>query len=207
MTTPDPEGPLTPERRRRQTREHLLAAAARVFAARGFNGASLEEVAAAAGFTKGAVYSNFASKEDLLLALAESHLDEVLGRVHALLARPGTPPDQRLEDFAGLVDENLAAERDVAILTLEFWLYALRHPEVLRRVTAIERAQTEAIAAIISADRARTGETGPEPADVAARLVVALFHGMGIVQLLDPDGVDAGFAAAAVRLAARGITG
>ena len=66
--------PLTPERRRRQTRDHLLDAAAQVLAERGFHGASLDEVAAAAGFTKGAVYSNFKNKEDLFLALLETLL-------------------------------------------------------------------------------------------------------------------------------------
>ena len=67
--------PLTPERRRQQTREHLLAAAAEVFAERGFHGASLDEVAAVAGFTKGAVYSNFKNKEDLFLALLKESYD------------------------------------------------------------------------------------------------------------------------------------
>src|SRR5256885_16749950 len=60
---------LTPERRRALTREHLLAAAAEVFAERGFHGATLDQIADAAGFSKGAVYSNFSSKDELFLAL------------------------------------------------------------------------------------------------------------------------------------------
>src|ERR1019366_9084852 len=60
--------------RKAQTRRRLLEAAARVYARRGFNGATLEEVAAEAGFTKGAVYGHFGSKENLLLALMEEHL-------------------------------------------------------------------------------------------------------------------------------------
>ena len=67
--------PLTPERRRAMTREHLLEAAAVVFARNGYHGASLDEVAAAAGFTKGAVYSNFKSKEDLFLALIDHRIE------------------------------------------------------------------------------------------------------------------------------------
>ena len=63
--------PLTPERRREMTRRHLLDAAAIVFAREGFHGATLDEVAKLAGFTKGAVYSNFKSKDDLFLALLE----------------------------------------------------------------------------------------------------------------------------------------
>ena len=65
--------PLTQERRRQLTREHLLAAAAQVFAERGFYGATLDEVARVAGFTKGAVYSNFESKDDLFLALFKAN--------------------------------------------------------------------------------------------------------------------------------------
>ena len=66
--------PLTPARRREMTRRHLLEAAAVVFARDGFHGASLDDVAATAGFTKGAVYSNFKSKEDLFLALFDDRL-------------------------------------------------------------------------------------------------------------------------------------
>ena len=62
---------LTPDRRRALTRRHLLEAAGVVFARQGFHGATLDEVAATAGFTKGAVYSNFTSKDDLFLALGE----------------------------------------------------------------------------------------------------------------------------------------
>ena len=88
--------PLTPERRRQQTRDHLLRAAAQVFAERGYHGASLDEVAAAAGFTKGAVYSNFKNKEDLFLALLESHYDCELAAVRATLEGADDPPEAHL---------------------------------------------------------------------------------------------------------------
>src|SRR5438552_15583746 len=84
---PDPPGvpstfePLTPERRRAMTRQHLLDAAAIVFARHGFHGATLDEIASTAGFTKGAVYSNFKNKEDLLLEL----LDERVARQLAVV--------------------------------------------------------------------------------------------------------------------------
>ena len=80
--------PLTPERRRAMTRQHLLEAAAIVFGRKGFHGATLDEVASLAGFTKGAVYSNFKSKDDLFLALLHDKVErqfavtaEVLGSV------------------------------------------------------------------------------------------------------------------------------
>src|SRR5438309_5825862 len=66
---------LTPERRRQMTRDALIAAAADVFAQKGFYGASLEEIAEAAGFTRGAIYSNFGSKDELLLAVIDMFID------------------------------------------------------------------------------------------------------------------------------------
>ncbi len=69
-----PRGQFDRSARKAQTRERLLEAAAQVYARRGFNGATLEEVASEAGFTKGAVYAHFGSKENLLLALMEEHL-------------------------------------------------------------------------------------------------------------------------------------
>src|SRR4249920_287327 len=68
----------TPERRRQRTREALLDAAAAVFAARGFQGASLDEIAETAGFTRGAIYKNFADKEELFLAVFDQINEQVL---------------------------------------------------------------------------------------------------------------------------------
>ena len=69
---------LTPEKRRELTRAHLLAAAAEVFAERGFQRATLDQIADAAGFSKGAVYSNFASKDELFLALNQRQGEEMV---------------------------------------------------------------------------------------------------------------------------------
>src|SRR5271165_5975415 len=101
--------PLTPERRRQQTREHLLAAAAEVFGQRGFHGASLDEVAAVAGFTKGAVYSNFKNKEDLFLALLESEYQRELATVRTTLETTDGPPDAHLSDFVAMIQNQFNA--------------------------------------------------------------------------------------------------
>ena len=69
-----PRGDFDRSARNAQTRERLLEAAARVYARGGFGGATLDEVAAEAGFTKGAVYGHFGSKENLLVALLDEHL-------------------------------------------------------------------------------------------------------------------------------------
>ena len=85
-------GPLTPDKRRELTRRHLLDAAAGEFARQGFHGASLDAVAAAAGFTKGAVYSNFSSKADLFLAVIDDRMERQAETLNEEIA---TPPCRR----------------------------------------------------------------------------------------------------------------
>ena len=80
---------------REQTRERLLAAAARVYARAGFNGATLDDVAAEAGFTKGAVYGHFGSKENLLMALVDEHLARQIAEQIALIDRGAAPGSAR----------------------------------------------------------------------------------------------------------------
>src|SRR6266542_2850743 len=80
--------PLTPERRRAMTREHLLEAAAMVFARDGFQGSSLDVIASTAGFTKGAVYSNFKSKDDLFLAVLEDRFERGHEAIRSALNTP-----------------------------------------------------------------------------------------------------------------------
>ena len=89
--------PLTPQRRREMTKEHLLEAAAIVFARDGFHGASLDDIAALAGFTKGAVYSNFASKEDLFFAVYERRVEWVLTHTVPRLHQVGPQQMEFLE--------------------------------------------------------------------------------------------------------------
>ena len=197
--------PLTQERRRRQTREHLLAAAAEVFAHRGYHEATLEEIASVAGFTKGAVYSNFANKEDLFLTLTEVHVDEMLSRVRTMIDSSEVPAGDRLEEFARLAAENFEREKSSSALFLEFWLYASRHPTARERLAAIDRAQSVAIERMITDDQKRRGAGATRQADVMAKLVVALFHGIGVVGMIDPDAVDAAFFEAAVKLVDRGL--
>src|SRR5580698_7421916 len=108
--------PLTPERRRQQTREHLLAAAAEVFAARGFHGASLDEVAAVAGFTKGAVYSNFKNKEDLFLALFKANYDREMDAIRVALEDSDVRPEARISDFVSLTREETRRNRNMGLL-------------------------------------------------------------------------------------------
>jgi len=186
--------PLTPERRRQQTREYLLRAAEQVFARRGFHGTTLDEVASLAGFTKGAVYSNFKNKDDLFLALLESRYEENMEGLREILASSQGPPETQLAEFAAFIREEFEKEGDTwAPLDLEFTLYAMRNPEARRKLAAFRRWDVESVAHIIGAERTRQGIEGPEPPDRIARIVVALMRGVGLMRMIDPDTVDETF--------------
>src|SRR6202012_4046402 len=78
---------------RDDTREKMFEAAARIFEDQGIGGASIEAIAAAAGFTRGAFYSNFTSKDELIIAMLEDHVEKTVRRNLDLLERHKTLPD------------------------------------------------------------------------------------------------------------------
>jgi AcrR family transcriptional regulator len=198
--------PLTPERRRRQTRDHLLAAAAEVFAERGFHGASLDEVAAVAGFTKGAVYSNFKNKEDLFLALFKANYDREMDAIRTTLGNSEVPPEARISDFVALIrDQTAIGGRNLSLLYQEFALYAARNPEVHKELRRIDDEGAQALADILQAERVRVGLEPLASPLQTARIVEILFRGIGQLRVLQPDVADDKFVEAAITFVARGL--
>jgi len=140
--------PLTPERRRAMTRQHLLDAAAIVFARNGFHGSTLDEVAATAGFTKGAVYSNFKSKDDLFLELVDDRIDRQFAVVSEVWK--AAPATRRSSSRASARCSEATCSGMTAFITLwlEFVLYARRNPEAQAKLAASvqrSRAQVQAL--------------------------------------------------------------
>src|SRR5271156_96725 len=119
------------------TRRKLLLAAEQTFARDGYEAARLEDIAARAGYTRGAFYANFASKEDIFFALLEQTVARRIAEVNELLERHDNP-QQRLralrEHYA-----QIAKDRRLALLSLEFKLFAVRHPEAHARLRARQR--------------------------------------------------------------------
>jgi AcrR family transcriptional regulator len=182
-----PLEPLTAERRRQQTREYLLQAAARVFADRGFHAATLDEVAAAAGFTKGAVYSNFKNKEDLFLALLEDAYAREMTALRATIGGSDVPPEARIGDFVSLIGGELDRVPNMGALYLEFHLYALRNPAARARMNELEEEDIRAIAEILENERVQRGMEMEEPAEQTARIIVALFRGISMMRTANPE--------------------
>jgi AcrR family transcriptional regulator len=181
---------LTPERRRAMTRRHLLEAAAMVFARQGFHGATLDEVAATAGFTKGAVYSNFKSKDDLFLALLADRTERQLAVVSDVLAAGGHAAAEQFPLVSQLFRGELFWDDDFATLYLEFVLYARRHPDAQTKLAETALRTRAMVQELIEAEYAALG-IAPKygSADIAA-MSLALFGGFGLDRLIDPRSVS-----------------
>lgn len=178
---------LTPERRRQLTRDALVAAAAEVFTAKGFHAASLDEIADAAGFTRGAIYSNFGSKEELLFAVYD-RLDDMslAGMADAMDERGGDPVEDATaaaEVWSGL----LGRSRDVIALSLELRLYALRNPEARERLVKLEQQATDKLAGFIEDTFARQGMQLRTPAKQLAELGRAGVNGLEEAAAVDEE--------------------
>lgn len=132
-------------KRRGQTRQRLLDAARVVFAAEGFGRSTIEQVCDRAGYTRGAFYSNFASLEELFLAMWEQHSRRMLEQVEAALEAARTAGVDDVRTAVERLLEAVPLDDDWYRVTAEFSAHALRNP-ALRRVVV---AREEAIAAAI----------------------------------------------------------
>ncbi|MEU2927418.1 TetR/AcrR family transcriptional regulator [Streptomyces sp. NPDC048304] len=173
-------------RRRVRTRARLLDAAFGVFAAKGFGRVSIEEVCEAAGFSRGAFYSNFATLDELFFALYQERADLIASQVAEALAQEG--PGLDVPASVDRVTEVLLLDVDWLLVKTDFLVHAARDPEVARALLDHRARLREAIADRLF--RAR-GHTGPPAvlgdADGAAHAVVAAYDGVTVQLLLDKD--------------------
>jgi AcrR family transcriptional regulator len=179
---------LTREEKKAQTRERLIEAAARVFAEKGFASTSLDEVADAAGLTKGAVYSNFENKEDLVVAVLRAHQDRQSG-IKDIATAAGTLEEQQA--VAGrLFSESVAQERDAFLLLLDFTAYALRNPAVYADFLERHRAGHKEVAEMIEEAGAGPNTKGFKTDPYRAAMIFEVIgNGIAFEKLIDPEGV------------------
>ncbi len=181
-------GRLTREQSKAHTRERLLAAARSVFARSGFHGASVEEVASEAGFSTGALYSNFDGKEDLFLVLMEREIDEHAREIaEAVGARASMA--ERATGGARQWMTMIEREPELLLLFMEFWAYGVRDARVRPKVAARFAQMRELLTELI-ADGVREFDLELElPAEHLAVAVDALADGIARQKLADPDAV------------------
>ncbi|MCX5383850.1 TetR/AcrR family transcriptional regulator [Streptomyces sp. NBC_00083] len=173
-------------KRRPQTLARLLAAALEVFAESGFGAARIEDVCRRAGYTRGAFYSNFSSKEELFFALFDAHAARELERI-GRLAEQTDDRDLTAARIAALLAHIEPDERTWYLVTTEFTLYAIRNPEAAARLAGHDARLREEATALLGALLARAGLRPRGDLGDLVRVVVALREGALGQSYVEPD--------------------
>lgn len=183
--------PKGPTKRRPETRARLLDAAALLFSAQGFGATSIGEICRAAGYTTGAFYSNFASKDELFFALFDAHAESAIQSIRERLE--GIDADGlTVADFVAPFAHIGPAERDWFLISSEFTLFAIRNPEAATVLAAHDARARELLAPIVSQLLRRIGVEAPEGVDHLGRLLIALREGGLAQSLVEPDALPHG---------------
>ena len=177
-----------------KTRQDLLNAAEKCFVTRGFHATSVDEVAERAGYTKGAVYSNFGSKEDLFFGVYQRRVDHALTDVVPGLREVGA---ERAFDWlaTGTIQRRDSDDGWLAVF-IEFWAHVLRHPELRARFAESHSRFLEPLTdgvRQLAAERGRSLPSDVTPLQVALAWN-AMEVGLGLERLTQPQDVDVGLA-------------
>jgi AcrR family transcriptional regulator len=177
---------LTRKERQAQTRQELIAAAAKVFARRGYHKATVEEIAAEAGMTSGAIYSNFDGKEELFLAIADAQVESRVAEIQAVGDAAAGDGDAGIE-AAAQFRAFLESDPEWPLLFYEFWSVSVRDAglqgELAKRRDAIRDALADTLERVAS-------EHGFElrfPAPVLATAIAASLNGLAFERAADPE--------------------
>src|SRR5271156_4000359 len=182
--------PVKPHRirpTRDEVRDRILDAASKVFAAEGFAGATIDAIGQAAGFTKGAVYSNFGSKDELFLALLDREF-ELRGEQIATALESGGDTAAAAQALSRSVLDSVHGHADYYVLFVEYWLRAVRDPELRERLIARRHAAAADQAHNIVESTANV-PSGKRLADLA-QLVVTINLGIAMEEVLRPGTID-----------------
>ena len=172
------------------TRGKLLRSAEQVFARDGFEAARIEDIAEAAGYTRGAFYANFHTKEELFMALLEDCVRRRIADVHELMERAGTARQQAeaLRDYYA----RLAKQRKWVLILMEYKLFAIRHPAVRTRLERRIRGLRAEGIRILSNLAEALGNRPPVSGNTATVAMGALANALVMEQLVDPTILSSG---------------
>ena len=183
--TPPARTRLSRQESQARTRTLLLEVAATEFLAHGYTGTSLERVAELAGFSKGAVYGNFAGKEELCLAVLENHYFAQLQKFVGEFAAGG----DTIEDRLAVLErwwEVLLAEDEYQLLAMEFAVQTRRNPKIMAQLAEREKMVRMAVTALLSQQIKQLGVRPILPPDQLAIVLVAIVGGIAVQRLVDP---------------------
>jgi AcrR family transcriptional regulator len=171
---------------REETRRRLFEAAAAIFTEQGIGATSVESIATAAGFSRGAFYSNFASKDDLIVAMLADHVRQTVSRNLELLARHRDPADF----LAALRSVDRTSQDPLGrspLLHIELILYSARSADRRDELAEFLRARRDVVADIVrGVDLGFDGDTLIDAQRLAAMLL-AMEDGFRLHQLIDPE--------------------
>jgi AcrR family transcriptional regulator len=160
-----------------------VAAADARFVASGYHATSLDQIAADAGYTKGAVYSNFASKEDLFFAVYERRVDRGVAEVERVLAEHGALAG--IERLTAATATRRGRDDGWLAVFIEFWSHVVRHPELRERFAALHARVQEPFAVAVRA----LGEPNVDARELAVAMM-AMDIGLALERFVQPDVVD-----------------
>jgi AcrR family transcriptional regulator len=182
--------PLVTKRRRTDTTARLLDAAFEAFAECGFQGTSIDLICHRAGFTRGAFYSNYQTKDELFLALFDRHASEKVEEIREITS--GVAPEIAVANLMAYFNAATKADRDWYLISMEFTLYAIRHPEAAHLLARHDRELREALVPLIENVYAAAGASTRIPADQIARTIVAFSEGAAAQSYVEPDELPRG---------------
>ncbi|WP_459967690.1 TetR/AcrR family transcriptional regulator [Mycobacterium sp. MUNTM1] len=173
---------------RGEVRDRILDAASKVFAAEGFAGATIDAIGQAAGFTKGAVYSNFESKDGLFLALLDREFELRGEQIATALDSSGGDTDAAARELSRSWLDSVRDHSDFYVLFVEYWLRAQRDPQLRERLIERRRAAAadQAVHIVTSTPSVASDS---ELADLA-QLVVTINLGIAMEEVLRPGTIN-----------------
>jgi AcrR family transcriptional regulator len=179
---------LTRRESQEKTRACLMRSAARVFARRGLQQASIDEVAEDAGYTKGAFYANFKNKEELFLAMLDERFATRIEEIEGVILGEGSAAE-KARRYGDSVAETLRADREWERLLFEFSAYAMRDEQFREELVTRYRAMLKRITAAFEAEAEQYDKEATLPSEHVALMTHAMTNGFALEKLLDPESV------------------
>ena len=179
------EQTLTRREKQQRTRKSLLKAAAEVFCKQGLEGASIDEVAQTAGYTKGAFYANFKSKEELFLVMLDERFARELERLDKALSGTDEPREQARAAAADFI--HFAGDDDWPRLYFQFVAHAARDEEFREELATRHQAMRARIAEILQRWKQGTGHEGSLPIEQITAMMSFMADGFLVDRMIEPS--------------------
>jgi AcrR family transcriptional regulator len=179
------EPALTRREKQQRTRKSLLRAANEMFCERGLDGASVDEVAQAAGYTKGAFYANFKSKEELFLVMLDDRFAEELERLDRMLAGTHEPQEEAAAAASDFI--RFATDQEWQRLSFQFVAYAARNEEFRQELATRQRAMRERMADVFTRWKQSFDADFPLPVEDITAMTFFMADGFLAGLIIEPD--------------------